>query len=181
MAKNAFTNRHELFEKLNAIGPETGRLISRALNRGALRIENKAAEKISNPPKTGRKYRSKHRKGAIHQASAPGEAPAGDSGRLAQSLTHVQTASGPDVYRVEAGANAPYAARLEFGGSSVAANATVEGKGTPNKKLRTAKKGPVRVYIAPRPFMGPSFNEEKEAIKADLQKAVIQGARSAKR
>lgn len=42
-------------------------------------VERHAVRLIAGPPKTGRKYR---RRGVVHQASAPGEAPATDTGGL---------------------------------------------------------------------------------------------------
>lgn len=42
-------------------------------------VEQRAIFLITNPPKTGRVYR---RRGVVHQASAPGEAPASDTGTL---------------------------------------------------------------------------------------------------
>lgn len=42
-------------------------------------VENRAVHLIMSPPKTGRIYR---RRGIEHQASAPGEAPASDTGTL---------------------------------------------------------------------------------------------------
>lgn len=42
-------------------------------------VEQRAVHLITNPPKTGRVYK---RRGVVHQASAPGEAPASDSGTL---------------------------------------------------------------------------------------------------
>lgn len=45
-------------------------------------VENRALEKIMDEPKTGRVYK---RRGVEHQASAPGEAPASDTGTLVNS------------------------------------------------------------------------------------------------
>lgn len=45
-------------------------------------VEQHAVHLLTNPPKTGRVYR---RRGVSHQASAPGEAPASDTGRLVGS------------------------------------------------------------------------------------------------
>jgi hypothetical protein len=59
-------------------------------------------------PKTGRLYRRPGR--APHQASAPGQAPANDTGNLANSLDYnVQR------IRLEVGERAPYAIFLEDG------------------------------------------------------------------
>lgn len=147
---NTFSGRRSLSVKLNAIGQRTAQEVGRALRRGGLAIENAAVDKIISPPKTGRIYRSKHRKGALHQASAPGEAPAADSGRLDQSITSVQTVNGPERYVNETAANAPYAIPLELGTSK----------------------------MAPRPFMQPSFDENRAAIEESIRQAVIRGARS---
>lgn len=57
-----------------------------AANRGVLRgahlVHERGTELLTSPPKSGRLYR---RRGVTHQASAPGEAPASDTGRLVNS------------------------------------------------------------------------------------------------
>lgn len=55
-----------------------------ALVRGTEAIREEAVTLINTGPKTGRIY---HRGGVSHQASAPGENPAGDTGQLANSIT----------------------------------------------------------------------------------------------
>lgn len=45
-------------------------------------VEKRAVDLITSPPKTGRIYRTR---GVTHQASAPGEAPANETGRLVNS------------------------------------------------------------------------------------------------
>lgn len=149
VSNNRFTNRRRLEVRLNAIGKRTAKEVGRAVRRGALAIENRAAQGIIDPPKTGRIYPSKHRKGALHQASAPGEFPAADSGRLHQSITHAMTANGPENYRAEVAANAPHATFLEFGTSN----------------------------MAPRPFMAPSFDEVRPAVEKNIRRAIQRGAR----
>lgn len=68
---------------------------------------------INNPPKTGKIYT---RRGVKHQASAPGEAPAGDTGRLAGSANAIYPAQ-EDLFAVIGYANwsTEYARRLELG------------------------------------------------------------------
>lgn len=81
----------------------------RGVFEGAELIRATAVNKILNDPASGRVYR---RRGVEHQASAPGEAPASDTGRLAQSArTELDTAA------VTASAifSTAYAAALEFG------------------------------------------------------------------
>jgi hypothetical protein len=50
---------------------------------GTESVRAEAVRLIESPPKTGRIYR---RRGVEHQASAPGEAPAADTGTLAGSI-----------------------------------------------------------------------------------------------
>ena len=64
-------------------------------------------------PKHGRVY---VRGGAIHRASAPGEAPAVDTGNLWNSIQ----IDFPDELRAEVGVGAPYAPFLEYGTSKMA-------------------------------------------------------------
>lgn len=72
-------------------------------------IKNNAVNKILSGTKSGLIYR---RRGVDHQASAPGEAPASDTGRLAQSARtelNPQEISGRVIF------STAYAAALEFG------------------------------------------------------------------
>lgn len=89
--------------------------IAEAVRRGlaawGLLITARAKELIQTGPKTGKFYGS-------HQASAPGEAPASDTGRLVSSIRWEFSGSGLSI-RVTAGAQ--YAAYLEFGTSIMAA------------------------------------------------------------
>jgi HK97 gp10 family phage protein len=56
----------------------------RGIVRGTERVKTTMVQSILTGPKTGRVYR---RRGVEHQASAPGESPATDTGRLARSIT----------------------------------------------------------------------------------------------
>lgn len=76
----------------------------------------------------------------LHHASAPGEAPATDTGNLVNSI-HVRKA-GPFAYEVYS--NSEYAAALEFG--------------APAK------------HIAARPFLKPAIEAERPAFLADMAK-----------
>lgn len=139
-----FTNRNRLNITLGAMAKTVRADVERALKRGGLQIENDAVEGIINPPKTGRIYPSKHRKGAMHQASAPGQFPAADSGRLHQSITTATVQNDDRAVVVETGANAPYAMALEFGTSK----------------------------MEPRPFMTPSFQQNEAHIRGQVTQAV---------
>jgi HK97 gp10 family phage protein len=83
--------------------------------RGTEAVRNTAIAKVNNPPKTGREYR---RRGVTHQASAPGEAPATDTGRLvgaARTEYDRANLSGRVIFATA------YAAALEFGTQRMAA------------------------------------------------------------
>lgn len=58
--------------------------VMRGIGRGILTVEREAVRLILNTPKTGRIYR---RRGIDHQASAPGEPFASDTGRTLASRT----------------------------------------------------------------------------------------------
>ena len=60
---------------------------------GALKIETGAKRRIQRGPKTGRLYQ-KSNPSRAHRASAPGESPATDEGRLVASITHHFTQNG---------------------------------------------------------------------------------------
>lgn len=88
-------------------------LIRKGAMRGVVRaitlVETEAVRLIMHTPKTGRIYR---RRGVEHQASAPGEPFANDTGRLLNSRTiepDAQDLSASLVFRTE------YAAALEYG------------------------------------------------------------------
>jgi HK97 gp10 family phage protein len=83
--------------------------MARGVVKGVELIRNAAINSIQQGGKTGRTYR---RRGVVHRASAPGEAPASDTGRLVNSITtsyDLEQLSGT----VQAGTE--YAPWLEFG------------------------------------------------------------------
>lgn len=102
-------------------------------------VATEAVSLIRDTPKTGRIYR---RRGVEHQASAPGEPPASDTGRLVGSIrmdfTRIEELTG--VVNARAG----YAAHLEYGTSR----------------------------MAPRPFMRPALANKKEAVESEIRGAI---------
>ena len=72
-------------------------------------VRNEAISLILTGPKTGRIYR---RRSVEHQASAPGEAPASDTGRLVNSI---RTRYENDYMTGIVAASTAYATVLEFG------------------------------------------------------------------
>lgn len=87
--------------------PSREAAINKGLVAGAQVIETQAKFLINNSTPTGRVYT---RRGISHQASAPGQPPAGDLGNLASSIFvfpgHMEAAVGP---------TADYGPHLEFG------------------------------------------------------------------
>lgn len=126
--------------------------VRRELQRGALRIEATAAESIIEQTPGGRIYPSKGRKGAMHAASPAGSPPNADTGRLHTSITTATVADTAERIAVETGTNVPYGAWLEFGTSK----------------------------MAPRPFMGPAFDQHVAGTRDRVRAAVTRGARKSK-
>ncbi|UTA52192.1 hypothetical protein MSS93_16455 [Deinococcus radiodurans] len=87
-------------------------VLQQELANRAQRLRNGIVEELSRPG-TGRTYRTGHRTAphSTHQASAPGESPAVNTGRLRQSITALRIS--PMNWRV--GTNVDYALHLEFG------------------------------------------------------------------
>lgn len=99
--------------------PELTARIRQAAMRGVVSwigdVEQRAVKLIMDPPKTGKIYR---RRGVKHQASAPGEAPANDTGRLVNSrrVTTFET-----ELRARLTFSTDYSWYLEFGTKKMAA------------------------------------------------------------
>jgi hypothetical protein len=117
--------------------------------RVAQRVLRTAQEKIRGGDSTGRIY---WRGQVWHQASAPGEPPASDRGRLRQSGDiRIEYRGGKVIGYVVF--HTPYAQRLEFG------------------FIGTDSRG--RVYNqAPRPFVRPSINEDRRQLIRMLKRGL---------
>lgn len=100
-----------VFNRLPEIAAKLPREVGEIVMKTAFDVQQAAQESMSGP-KSGRTYR---RGGKMHQASAPGEAPAVDTGDLANSIKTEQT--GPTSAIV--GVGAKYGAPLEFGTSRI--------------------------------------------------------------
>ena len=83
---------------------------------GAQLIRGEAIKSIQTGPKTGRIY-EKYNPRRTHRASAPGQAPASDTGNLVSQIMVNQKS--PDEILVES--NATYSSFLEFGTSKMLA------------------------------------------------------------
>jgi HK97 gp10 family phage protein len=142
-----FTVEVEGIDKLQGASEKLKKEITVELGKGLLaaaqKVERSAKDSIRSGSKTGRIYT---RRTVSHRASAPGEAPASNTGRLINSISsYVNRLSGVTEGLVVAGRGVvKYARMLEFG---------------------TAK-------MAARPFMVPAFERNKRWIEERLARAV---------
>src|SRR5690625_1194748 len=110
----------EGLDELNAVlakfPAEFKREAAALVNRTAQNIRNTAVQSIDREPSSGNTY-EKYTPGRTHTASAPGQPPNTDTGRLAGSIRAVM--SGTPTASVDALAD--YAVHLEFGTRDMAA------------------------------------------------------------
>ena len=147
------------------IGRDINKRVEKALTVSALDVRNEAVTSIARGIKTGKTYtthlllnkstgnlfpdkdpaaRGKKRRTAPHRASAPGEAPATDSGDLIDSIFILPTSSTSIVV----GTLNPVGTWMEFG--------------TPNAKF------PIKA----RPWLNPAFEANRKKIVKNMMKAV---------
>jgi phage gpG-like protein len=100
--------------EMRRIGKEAADGVAKAVTATALEINTGVKKLIQRGPKTGRTYT---RRGIEHTASAPGEAPATDTGTLASSVYFEQS----DKLTATIGSRLAYAYYLEFGTTRIAA------------------------------------------------------------
>lgn len=101
-----------LMAKLGAAGAKADAAVSQAVTATALMIQSDVKKRIQRGPKSGRVYfRRGANKGGSHRASAPGEAPATDTGVLVSSIYFKQEAR----FTATIGSRLAYAHYLEFG------------------------------------------------------------------
>lgn len=105
-----------LLAKLQKLELASDDVIEETIFNLAMETQAEAIKGINGPPKSGAVY-EKYAPRRTHQASAPGQYPASDTGRLASSVRAVPT--GPMAYEV--GTNVAYGPMLEFGTTRMAA------------------------------------------------------------
>jgi HK97 gp10 family phage protein len=98
---------------LKNLGNTLPKEVDVALRSAALLVEGTAKKKISHGGRSGRLY-SGRRGGRSHQASAPGQPPKTDTGRLVASITH-----NFEHMSAEVGSDVLYAPYLEMGTSKM--------------------------------------------------------------
>jgi len=105
----------QLAAALRAYGAKAKRHVADAVNATGLELRGEIVKAYQRGPASGITY-EKYNPRRMHQASAPGEAPATDTGRLASSVDFKR--DGPMSATV--GSQVVYAAMLEFGTSRIA-------------------------------------------------------------
>lgn len=133
-------------EELLTLPEKANASMARVLNSVAQSTAVRAKNRIRSGSRSGHIYNFG---GNLHQASAPGEPPANLSGALASSITFTKMTDRPGSFAT-AGSTLGYAATLEFGGF-----AEFRGK---------------EVFIDPRPFLLPSFEEAIQGIESKLKR-----------
>ena len=134
-------------KKADRVALEIMKEVEKAVFLSAKKVEKEAKESILSGQKSGRVYR--RGKTVLHRASAPGEAPASDTGRLVNSInTYFERATATALVIAGRGA-VKYAAMLEFGTSK----------------------------MLPRPFFQTALEKNRHWIRDRIAKAVVDGER----
>lgn len=105
----------EVQAAIRAFGQEIAEQVSKAVEATALEALTDVRKAIQGPPKTGREYPRGKNGDKIHRASAPGEAPATDTGALVSSTYFAK----PDKFTAAIGSRLDYAFFLEFGAMKI--------------------------------------------------------------
>ena len=101
----------EVQNAIRAFGAEIADQVSKAVEATALEALTDVRKAIQGPPKTGREYPRGVNGDKVHRASAPGQAPATDTGALVSS-TYIRRV---DSFIQAIGSRLDYAFYLEFG------------------------------------------------------------------
>jgi hypothetical protein len=125
-----------------------------AVDDAANHMRNSVVSKLSGK-RTGRTYKVSAT-GKPHIASRPGEPPAVLFGKLRQNVSATRATVDGNEVSAQVGVDGqvvPYARRLELGGFHIAQNGRA-------------------VYMAPRPFLRPTFFEQEQTVINILERAV---------
>jgi len=164
----------DMIDNLKTVGGDVQKSSRKAIFRGGAHLEGALKKKLSQSG-TGREYRTgrKGKRYAMHRASAPGQPPAVDTGRLRSSITHNVTgrvgSSLPDPggskekVRGYVGTNVEYGYWLERG-------AMIHPFGNVD----------VLVPLLPRPWMLPTFEEEGGQVAKIVRSTLAEAIKKAK-
>jgi len=138
VATKYYTSVEIVFNNFNALADAAKQQADELCEGTAFSALGEARILIRNPPKTGRIYMKGKKRNIPHQASAPEEAPATDTGALADSS--LVRKRGQADYEIEF--YQEYAAALEF--------------------------GPPKRNLLPRPFLRPAVEKFRTDFERDL-------------
>lgn len=137
----------DLTAKFDRLKKGSERAIARGTTKAAFILQKDARKRIMKGPKSGKRY-------GKHRASAPGEAPANDTGNLARSITVVAARPSPNAQAIVM-ASTEYAKALEYG----------------TKRAGPARNGEIR----PRPFLRPAIEATKDEMNRVIQEEIARG------
>lgn len=115
--KTTIENLTKLQEKLANLAADTTDPLKRAIVYGVMDVHRDATNSIMRGAKSGREY-EKYNPRRTHRASAPGQPPAADTGRLASSVRWNISGDGLEA---EVGTDVKYGAYLEHGTRNIEA------------------------------------------------------------
>lgn len=114
MARLEIQGGAEVSQWLRKYGERFAKEAEKAVKATAIEVRGDIVKRIQQGPATGVVYQ-KSSPSRTHQASAPGEAPATDTGRLASSIVFEMTGR----LSATVGSDLVYAAALEFGTATI--------------------------------------------------------------
>jgi HK97 gp10 family phage protein len=134
----------QLVSTLRKAKDAANKAAEREVQRARLAVETTAKKLINGPPKTGEWYGN-------HQASAPGEAPATDTGTLVSSIESKMEVLSPGVAGAAVWTEKKYGRWLEFG----------------------------TIHIEPRPWLTPALESNRARFPKALGDAVVKACEDA--
>jgi len=165
----------DLIKNLESLNANVEKASKDAIWKAGAHLEKRLKEKLSHSG-TGKEYSTgfKTARYAYHVASAPGQPPAPDTGRLRASITHNLTGKvgtklpdpggGKNKVKGYVGTNVDYGKILELG-------AMIYPFGNPN----------IKVPLLPRPWLFPTLMEEANAVAAIIRNSLKMAIAKAKK
>lgn len=133
----------ELQAALRDMSDDVRNAVNDAVVGTAVELRGDVIQSVQNGPASGRTYQ-KYKPRRVHTASAPGQPPMSDTGRLASSIYFTESFGARRGLEAQVGSNVVYARYLEYGTSRMAA----------------------------RPFFRPAVEEMRAKFQSRLEAAV---------
>lgn len=120
MIRVTIAGRKATRDAIRALAGKGAAVVNSFVTDAAEDVLTEVVDSIQSGPKTGRIYQ-RYNPARIHQASAPGQAPADDLGTLANSYTVEFIRINQYAYRADVGSPLFYSRILEYGNARIAA------------------------------------------------------------